>query len=366
MLNINRTVVVDCGKNSAAYYNPITDTGLMISHKDLLSLHVDLKLKEGDTIVGEYSHLGCPRGELSLSQPFQAEELQKWYKSLYLAGINLLMFPQKSTPRAISYSGLGKSDIEDCKSIWKLLKDYPEISLMKPPTSFEPSEFTKEMWAWKSKTNRILNIARSDKYGLKCPESDKVTKWILDNFQTIYDRLSDNARDCFKLCLYKNGELKIKTNSDWLFSMPQLYSILSTMIFHNPDTGLVEIRTRNKETASNFLKNYDFKRYLLCATPFHLKGGVLRSNIYFHGMRNWTMAKAKNAGLNLKRKIKLDEDETMTIRRGLFTPEEEAFFVEHRAIYTKAVMEAYALFKSMLQEEYGLEIHNSEYSACHS
>lgn len=373
-MDIQRTIVIDCGKNNAAYYDPRTEDNKIISHEYLLNLHTILGLGKGDTIVGEYSHIGCPRGDFSLSQPFKADTLLGWYKTLNNAGVSLKMFPQKSTPRACSSSGLEKTDLNDCKSIWQLLKDNPEISLMNPPKSFDENTFVKEMWEWKDLTNKILNIARWDVYDLQGKGTDLNTLWILDHLYEIYNRLSEEARDCFGFSFYKSkgkeNELRIRTKNSWSFAMPQIYSILASMQYHCPIENKIKIRTR--KSTGNFLKNYHLKRYVLCMSPFHLRGGVARSNLYYHGMKNWIASKAKDSGLNFKRKVESKHSkDSFTIRRGHFTPEEEAFFVKYRAIYSRSIIEMYSLLKDMLQEEHNLTRHKlkndkPEYSPCYS
>lgn len=345
-MNINRTIVVDCGKNSAAYYDPISKNNKIISHKDLLNLHENLNLGKGDYIVGEYAHLGCPRSNFSLSQPYTKKDLTKYYKSLDHAGVKLKLFPEQSTPRAYYRSGLTKSDLNDCKSIYLLLKDHPEISLMNPPCDFEENEFMMEMWSWKDLTNKILNTARSDKYDLAGKGTDLNTLWIIDNLPEINSQLSENARECFHLNFYakKPNELKIKTKGDWSFSMTQFYSILATMRYHCYVEDKVKYRLRN--STKNFLSNKDFKRYIICMSPFHRKGGVARSNLYHHGIKNWIISKGKAAGLNFNGKS-----------RGQFTKQEDDFFKTHRTIYSKSCMEVFSIMKDMFQKELDLPRH---------
>jgi len=356
-MDINKTIVVDCGKNSATYFDPRTGEVKVIKNQDILTLHKDIGLESGWTIVGEASHLATPRGDFSLSQPFEAHKLLRWYKVLALAGIDLRMFPQKSTPRA--YAKIGKSDGTDPLAIWNLMKKHPEIAdaLMKPPTSFDVDPLVQEYWDWKDLTNRILNVARWNKYNLSGNDEDLVTDWIVDRLQYIHDNLSEDARDCFKFKFHKTtGKMLVKTNSAWHPAMAQMYSILAALMYHDPETDDLTLRLR--ESTGNFPKNYHFKRYILCATPFHLRGGVLRSNIYYHGMRNWIIKKAKEEGFDLKRKVKLpDMDDKTTVKRGSFTDAEDRCFVKYRQIYIKSVMELYSLFKKMLQEEHNLPMH---------
>ena len=52
-------------------------------------------LETGTRLVIEYSHGGCPRKGLSLSQPFEGPELLEWYDNLRQAGITLKLFLSK-------------------------------------------------------------------------------------------------------------------------------------------------------------------------------------------------------------------------------------------------------------------------------
>ena len=98
---IERVFVLDCGKNSATLYNPITNEVTTLSHEEVLELYK--KLPEGSTLVSENSHLGTPRRKRSLSQPFTAEQLLGFYENCNNNNISIKLFPQKSTPRALGF-----------------------------------------------------------------------------------------------------------------------------------------------------------------------------------------------------------------------------------------------------------------------
>ena len=104
----------------------------------------------------EYSHLGYPRREKSLSQPFTAEELLGLYKDLKDNGITLKLFPQKSTPRVIGFVNelyqagkielpsfvitkngqIIKCDINDPWCIWVFLEQHLQTSMANPLEKF--------------------------------------------------------------------------------------------------------------------------------------------------------------------------------------------------------------------------------------
>jgi hypothetical protein len=88
-------------------------------------------------------------------------------------------------------------------------------------------------------------------------------------------------------------------------------------------------------------------------SPFHFRGGVARSNLYYHGAMNWIVKKSKEEnGLNLKRKITITDENgdkiEKTIRRGHFTPQEDTIFLNYRKQYCKSIIELVNFFKQHL------------------
>ena len=67
-------------------------------------------------------------------------------------------------------------------------------------------------------------------------------------------------------------------------SMTQLYSILATLRDYD---GIL----RTKLDGSNERPGWKYiMRFILCMSPFHFKGGIARSNLYYHGARNWIIS----------------------------------------------------------------------------
>lgn len=336
-------IVLDCGKNTATIYDSETDSCKVISHTDILRLPEELN--PGSTVVAEYAHLGCPRQKYSLAQPFTETLLKDLYTRFEKKGISLKLFPQQSTPRANSYSGLEKSDMDDPKSIYLLLKNFPQISLMNPPITFNTEDIVLEGWEWKDTTNKILNVARRYSYE---SEDDSNSVYIRNNIQHIYDNLSPVARDAFGLQLFKKTskhgiEGSVNFNK---INMCQIYSILA--IFRDFDGQL-----RLYKNTGRFPSNYFIKRYVICMTPFHFRGGVARSNLYYHGAMNWIIKKAKtDHNINLKRKIDIIDDSgdkiQRVIRRGHFTEKEDSIFLHYRRQYSKSIFELINFFKQHL------------------
>tara|TARA_R110000824_G_scaffold258772_1_gene447670 strand:- start:223 stop:1296 length:1074 start_codon:yes stop_codon:yes gene_type:complete len=348
---MERVYVLDCGVNQSTLFDSSTGEVTHVSHDEVLKLHE--RLDTESTLVCEYAHLGCPRGERSLSQPFEAEQLLTLYRDLEDAGIILKLFPQQSTPRACSYSKLPKNDKNDPRSIYNLLKDFPEISLMNPPSSFEVSDKRQLSWDMKDDINYTLNLARRYKYLDKEDENTKLIESLMSEMES---ELSESTKEIFGVanCRYlkgqkdeiKDGVLKKgRSVGDirWAkVSMTQLYSVLACLQDQEGKLRLVN----GKLSSWKFIK-----RYVLGMTPFHFRGGVARSNLYYHGMKNYIISEGKEVGLILKGKSRggFFKDDKKTFREGTkFTKQEDDFFLQHRKVYNNAIRELYRFFECRL------------------
>ena len=350
--------VIDCGANSSTIYDVAKEEVTTISHADVLNL--PSVLPRGSFIVSEYSHLGCERTEFSLSQPYTRQLLLEFYARLEDAGIKLRLFPQQSTPRACAHAELEKLDENDPISIYTLLKDYPEISLMKPPTSFDPTEKRKQSWYIKKRVDADINKARREepKY-----TTDFVSQFLRQNIEDIEDGLSDDAKEAFgfkaynpkkklvESTCYKVGENKGKINPEKV-KWQGLYAL--AVCYLDPTTESLRVRESNGKEIPISLSYA--KRYIIRQSPFHFRGGICRSNMYYHGMKNYIISKGKQVGVNLKGKSRggyLD-DKGKLKKNTRMTPEEEQFYLEHRRLYCKLMKEVQhkiiAVYKNSVKE----------------
>lgn len=352
------THVIDCGANSSTIYDAKKGEVTTISHADVLNL--PSVLPRGSFVVSEYSHLGCERTEFSLSQPYTRELLLDLYDRFEKAGIKLRLFPQQSTPRACAYSELEKLDDNDPISIYNLLKDYPEISLMKPPTSFDPTEKREQSWYIKKRVDADINRARREKPKYT---TDFVSRFIRENIEQIEDGLSDDAKEAFgfraydpkkkvvESTRYKVGENKGQINLAKI-KMQGLYAL--AVCYLDPTTESLRVRESNGKEIPISLSYA--KRYIIRQSPFHFRGGICRSNMYYHGMKNYIISKGKQVGVNLKGKSRggfLDDDGNLKPNTRM-TPEEEQLYLEQRRLYCKLMKELQhkiiAVFKNQTQE----------------
>jgi hypothetical protein len=340
-MKIEKLIVLDCGKNESTIYDGTRCKSL--SHSEVKNL--PSTLESGTTVVCEVAHLAVPRTMKSLAQPFTASELQTLYQDFRDNNIELRFFPQKSTPRAQNYSNLEKSDETDPIAIYNLLKDFRQISLMKPRDNFDVDSLRQEGWSMKAYMNTLLNFARRYEYKHK---DDKNSQWIKNNLENICARLSDEAKSCFGLgdeSRYKRKDTKREINAGDMninkVNLNQIYAVLSTLqgkIVENGESISI-IDEPIKRNSTQKLAGWDFaRRHLLCMSPNHMRGGVARSNLYYHGARNWIIARAKEEGLLLKGK-----------NRGKFEQLEDQAFLKYRRIYRKSIKELFIAIKNILQ-----------------
>ncbi len=355
--------VLDCGNRSATLYNSELDSNLSheppsedslsyLSHEDLLDIHKHIP--RGSELRCEYAHLGCPRRKRSKSQPFTDVQLFEFYSSLEEAGINLLLTPQQSTPRACNRSRLPKSDENDPKSIYLLLEEYPEMSLMKPPKSFTAGRKRTESYDWVEESNLILNNSRGDDYN----EDNPLYKFVMDNIKDIFDS-SPLLEKVFSV----DGCARFKRNnknrpadeqkgyiSSKKLKLNQIYAVLCQLM---NEEGEIRLREKTGELAGwSFIKKYALKQ-----TPFHLKGGVARSNLYWYGMRNFISKSSseelgtmnRKAFLALRRGGYFDKDASKYVPP--MTKEEEGIYLKYRQEYSKAIKVLFSSFKKIILEK---------------
>ena len=344
-------VVLDCGKNSGTFYDGNDEEKCVkITHEVLLEMASNPRYK-GYAMVAEDAHFGVPRGPTSLAQPFSAEQLSKFYKECINNNVIFRLFPQKSTPRAAAYAKLKKSDETDPISIYKMLRAFPKTALRKPPESFVVSPIREEGYKHKEELNDVLNHARAYKPKGYIDKDDSNTKWLQENIEEIVSHMSPTAKDVFQISYYKKGGI----NMNETFKAPaQLYSILASLRGKvkehknkkkNYITNELNIRKRTGE-----LPSWKFaKKHIFNFSPWHQKGGVARSNLMYHGAKNYIIRKAKEEGFALKAKFEQADGQERGKGRGNFTKREDDSYLSYRKNYADSIKEVFNLFKKMLQ-----------------
>lgn len=331
------TVTIDCGQNGATIYSGNEQRrAVKISFEDLFNL--PNTLPKGSSIWGERAHFGVPREEDSKAQYFTSEQLLKFYSDCKEKGIDLRFYSERLIPKMLTYAGFEqdeKSDFVDPVAAYEYIMARPNVrgTLMKPPKSFDPDPLRDEGHAFRETTNKHLNVARFNNY------ENPNAKWIQDNVEEIAKQLSDTAKSAFGLDEKSHFKIKAKQGQINLnkVKLPQMYSVLATL---KDLRGNLRLRD-NPKMYNKELPGWKFiKKYVIPMSPFHFRGGVARSNLYHHGMKNWINMKIKETNsYDIKKKD-----------RGNFSQEEDYIFNKYRTQYCNSIHELFHVFKDMIQK----------------
>jgi len=340
-------VIMDFGQNSAMLFNATTNTIWTLKDKaDILDL--PNSLVSGTRLIVENAHMGVPKRKYSKAQWFTAEELLSFYKLCADKNVVLLLFPEQQTNRARNYAGLDKNDENDLRAIHKFTEECT-VSYRKPPTTFEPDPVREEGYVFKAETNNILNITRGlggDGYFL---DDNMLSQFLIENLNTICENLSDDTKTAFRLTdssKYKIGDRAGQFNLQKV-CFSQIYSVASTLMAYD---GTMRIRNSTGE-----LPGWGFvKKHILCMSPHHLRGGVARSNLYYHGMRHYIANQmdcdeiSRKEVLKKKRGRKRDAN-NIIVPDSDFTKEQEQQFLSHRSKYARSIKELFVVIKDTIQ-----------------
>ena len=314
-------ITIDCGKNAMTYYDGQGDKGKEIAKEELRNLPSKYP---GFVIIGEDAHFGVPRTIKSKAQPFTKEELLEFYNDCANNDVLLRLYPQGSTPKALKFSGfkLGgkvyedgdKSDENDPVAIHKFVSaKFPEgsISLKCPATDFEIDPLRQWGFLERKKLSNQLCDARGNEHGSQKGYArngllrDDVAGFMYDNLVEVYKLISPECREAFGMKASRpnkeTGEFKVPLSS---VKTAQVYTILSFLmgevlpVAEDSETYYISTKLR-KRPLDNFgneeLVSWTCtKKFLLLSSPWHRKGGVARSNIYYHGARNFIKMKMFN------------------------------------------------------------------------
>jgi len=283
----------DIGEGKLHVYDSGNDTFYgKLPKDDLINLNIP-GLQSGDTLVVECAHLREAHAK-TMAQAYTFDKLTKLKKNADKIGLNIKLFPQKSTPKARKLYGVeasDKTDEVDTKAIATfLLKDKNAFGALKTfiPTKMEDfQEENQYVFAYIQEANDDINPAKSSGYGLD-PNidyyEDEVSKWIkkytVDGGSSIFgctptiaDYLNNDEELINILGLSvdkKTGKLKIENEN-------RIYTLTTTIL--RPDGSL---RLRKDYGLPPYWQYV--KAHLLGCKPYHMNQGVIASN-YKHWMR---------------------------------------------------------------------------------
>ena len=353
-------------------------------------------LPPGSLITAEDSHVGTERTELSLSQPFTAEQLEYIYDVAEECGHHIRLLPQKSAPKVIAFTQelfnkgawedqskttkieITKSDNIDPFSWYVFLKHHPEVlaASKHPVKVWEYTDAEKAGHEMLKYLNRDANLARAylndegDK-GAYTDESDVIIPFIKNVFfpyllknwtkrqlsviVTNVDKIYYGSSS--KKYGYKKGDI------NWnQVKVVQLYGMCLTVMEKNGDPRLAS------HTGDIPGRRFILDK-ILKAKAFHFRGGVIRSSQKHWGFKPWVKAECfidrgeytvplldkngdpvltkagnpkktkvlKDPNIDLTRKVKVKNNEgkteSKTVSPGRFNAAETAFFKKNRSFY---------------------------------
>jgi len=284
----------------------------------------------------EYAHLGCARTEKSLAQVYDAKTLQDFYRRAYSLGIDLRLFPQSQTPKARAQTGfVEKNDEADSEAIHAYLLKEPSVcqSLQRPPRSFVAERWREAGWSFKDETNAILNVARRFDYKV---EGDQITAFVLDNLERLASMVPDDTKEIFGLLHRKKDgsfyAIDSKQGNKQGPKLTHLYTLASLLL---NDEGKLRLRPdTSRPPGINWLM-----RTQLATSPYHHRGGIARSNVMWHGFKNYVVSKMNTRKAGPSGKL---------LSHYSFTPEQTAEFRQHRKTYLQAHRIMLSAMKSLL------------------
>lgn len=318
--------IADFGTNAWTVLNGTSQTTTIMSPEEFHSLHW---ASAGDSIIAEQPHLGCIRTDLSLAQVYTESLLKDFYSKASRKGCSIKLFPASLTPKArAQYGGGEKSDDVDTRAIYHMVTNSPHLRLMNPPASFQPSRSREAGWAFKNETNAILNKARRFKYQ---DPGDVIVQFLAVNLHAIAGSLSLTAREAFdfnKISKRSGDFLKSDGRINRLYTLTACFLHPDGTVRRRPDTGAMP--------GIQWLR-----RNVLHTSPFHFRGGIARSNIYWHGFKNYALKKMGTRKASAVGKVLSHYD---------FTLEQDQEFRGHRKAFTGAMIEAMQVIRDLVRE----------------
>ena len=269
----------DVGQGKVHVYDSGSDQFYgKLPQESLINLNIP-GLKMGDTLVIECAHLREAH-RFTLAQPFDYDQLEELKRIADEKGVTILLFPQKSTPKARKLLGVevdAKTDEADTKAIAQfLLRDKSAFYSLKEFFPKKLDSFKDEISSiveYIQECNADINPAKSSEYGFgKIEYEDEVSKWIKKYALKLVEYLGNDPEliAAIGLGFDKKGKVKVLVPN-------RIYTLVHSILRPNGD-----LRFRpDVEKVPNW--KYIKAHYLGCK-PYHMNQGVAASN-YKHWMR---------------------------------------------------------------------------------
>ena len=236
------------------------------------------KLESGDILVVECAHLRESH-RFTMAQPFNWKQLNDLKQNAEKRGVTILLFPQKSTPKARKLAGIkvdDKTDESDTRAIANfLLNDSRAFSSLKKFNPKKLKDFQQEnnfIFDYIQECNADINPAKTRGYGFNKNDdySDAVSEWIKKYYIQLVSELGDEE-------LVSAIGIKKTTRGYKVDKENRIYTLVHSIL--RPD-GKIRVRPDVGK-----LPNWKFiKAHYLGCKPYHMNQGVCASN-YKHWMR---------------------------------------------------------------------------------
>ncbi len=360
--NHDAVLFLDLGKKLVTVYNPEKDEFSEVSVSGFFDWCKSLENEFGSVLlIGESAHFGSPRNprKPSKAQYWVEEELLYFYQILEDGGHKLSLFPQIVTETIRRRKGWVVQDKDktiknkrktvkpfvmingrkynpdqaDCLAMCIALQDRPVMfkSLQKPKRNGFGCPIRQEGIEMRNEMNIDKNIARSESY----LGEDIFSTIYRSKLEILKSQLSDGAKVAFGL----DGDVYTRNRTP----RPEIKDCQITAVW----VALADINgePRLRESTGE-MSGWKFaKGHLFRLHAFHKKGGVARSDIMHHGLKNYisTMLDNKTVKPGGKRPTwKPLED---------YSPAEWAAFYELRKQYTGYVKELFMVIRSIMSSE---------------
>jgi len=294
-------------------------------------------MKDCRQLVSEASHIQTPQTERSFAQPLSLNQIKLMDAVAKKKQIEIYVVShhQNRTVRQLMGQSVEKTygeDEIDCRCWSGFIQKHP-VSMHKLRTNFDDSK-RMAIYEFKDRTNQILNAARRFGYQMNRKifvdlgydvETDACL--VLLELAGLHRTKGDIVSDRWNAVAHKcPQELR---EAIYSFSPTQLYSLAA--MFFDPFTNERRVRSDTHEPPGvNWLM-----RNIVGCSPFHHRGGTARSNIYHHGVKNFSGV--RYAG-KMKQWSELTEKELGEVRKK-------------RSSYIKAVKVVVQLLRNTANKE---------------
>ena len=273
-------------------------------------------------LVSEASHIQTPQTQKSFAQPLRSDQIDSMVETALERSlvIGVVSHHQNRTVRQLMGESVEKTfgeDEIDCRS-WHRFISLGRISMHRL-RKIGSGQDRSAIYEFKDRTNQILNAARMFKYRMSPAVFDElgyevgsdICLRLLESENLLYEKGKDVAA-CRHGIAYRHP--KGVRLAIYALKNSQLYSLAALMF--DPFTSARRVRIDTGEPPGvRWLM-----RHIVGNTPFHHRGGIARSNIYHHGIKNFS-------GIGSQSKKKWSD----------ITPKEEEAIRDRRRDYVKAV-----------------------------